>query len=617
MVYLEEFSRWKISADQSLVYFQQLNFSEVQRSNRGACVAIRFKNIGVAPLPPADEGTADEDAARVNEPTTEPAVADIVNEEPSTADKVDDIIDQVFTDTAQIIVDEEDQVVRTSVVTASDTDEEVESMDVGAAGGDQQVQFSVEEPEDMEMNDELIDADEKMSLDEIILTIPAELPLPSSEREVTKITIGTEIKIPGVDEKTWEGYSAVHLKVIDMLSDLLYFVLEELKQQAVAHRIRWTRPCCSILFEGRLTTHRNIPAYTIFEVSSQRQYDDTLPLVSDFFKLLKKRWGDVCLEAVEFCSSRRLLPVGSLNFCRALAVVEPDSSFDYRQPTVFALRFSQFCTVYIQYSLFNRLTTADISSFVASIASERTVLRNVQIAQNTVSVAPIVQLIDEPSSSDSTSDDISMDFADQDTAAAASISLPAAPIPDVTKALNQLRASIDQIRERDDGGAKHKDTLLLHLHDFEKQLQSSHKQLGTQIVTTGLDVVDVRRVVRETHQELNAKINSLDEQVAATRHDLLDFSTQAQQTLNIISNQLSELVAYINRGGNDKKGEVVSSSRPQPPPDDQIRGSGNPGGGGDIPQRDIDNAQRTILERLMSADRAREREKRSKSRSGS
>ncbi|KZV35268.1 hypothetical protein F511_39228 [Dorcoceras hygrometricum] len=56
------------------------------------------------------------------------------------------------------------------------------------------------------------------------------------------------------------------------------------------------------------------------------------------------------------------------------------------------------------------------------------------------------------------------------------------------------------------------------------ELQSSHKHLGTQLVTTGLDVVDVRRVVRESHQELNARINSLDEQVAATRNDLFEFS---------------------------------------------------------------------------------------------
>ncbi|KZV34253.1 hypothetical protein F511_21738 [Dorcoceras hygrometricum] len=151
-------------------------------------------------------------------------------------------------------------------------------------------------------------------------------------------------------------------------------------------------------------------------------------------------------------------------------------------------------------------------------------------------------------------------------------------------------------------------------------IKSSHKQLTTQIASNALDVVDVRRVVRENHQELNAKVTSLEEQVAATRHDLLDFSSQAQQTLNVITDQLSELVAYINRGGNDRKGEVSSS---RPPPDNQNRGSGNTGGGGDtvrptdIPQRDIDNAQRTILERLMSADRARERERRSKRRSGS
>ncbi|KZV42590.1 dystroglycan-like [Dorcoceras hygrometricum] len=560
----------------------------------------------------------DATAEKIDEPVAEPSAdvetsvgesiepaVEVPAEEtrPSSADDVDFIIKQWFDLPYDDLIARWDA--ERPVVTASDTDEEEETMDVGAAGGDQQVQFSMEEPEGMEISDELIDADEKMSLDEIIMTIPAELPLPAWE--VTMITTSKDIQIPGVDEKTWylaslqqipvaakgkeplqlkdpikddsyfakeelvlsweeaesmgvalqrkmyiilkyrallvrkyldgwianfvpgEGDSAVHLKVINMLSALLSFVLEELKQQGVAHRIRWARLCCSTLFEGRLTSHHVIHAHTIFVVSSQRQYDDTLPPV-EFFKLLKKKWGDVCLEAVEFCASKRLLPVGSVNFCRALAVTEPDSSFDYQQPTVFALRFSQIFTVYIQYSLFSRLTTEDISSFVAAIASERIVLRNVQIAQTTVSVASIVQLLDEHSFSDSSSDAISMDSTAHDTATTASISLPAAPSPDISEALNQLRASIDEIREQDDG-AKHKDTILLHLHDFEKQvtarldaqdrvlgelrrdsndqrnllsleLQSSHKQLGTQIVTTGLDVVDVRRVVRETHQEL-------------------------------------------------------------------------------------------------------------------
>ncbi|KZV44260.1 hypothetical protein F511_10379 [Dorcoceras hygrometricum] len=234
--------------------------------------------------------------------------------------------------------------------------------------------------------------------------------------------------------------------------------------------------------------------------------------------------------------------------------------------------------------------------------------QHVQLSSSLVFESPIVQIEQSAAFADTDeqmdidlSDDSSLHFDDND-AAAASISLPDAPIPNVTEALAQLRASIEQISERDDG-AKLKDTLLLHLYDFERQvtarldaqdrvlgalrkdsndqrnlmsldIKSSHKQLSTQIANTDLDVVDVRRVVREHYLELNAKINSLDEQVAATRNDLLEFSAQAQQTLNIITDQLSELVAYINRGGNDKKGEVGSSRGPQPPPEDQNRGSG-------------------------------------------
>ncbi|KZV45365.1 hypothetical protein F511_09022 [Dorcoceras hygrometricum] len=128
--------------------------------------------------PPADEGadeeTADGDAAVVNELASGQAVADTVNKELSTADDVDVIIEQVLADTAQIIVDEEDQALgegnqpagtakepqwfdlpyddliarwdaERPVVTACDTDEEEGTMDFGAAGGVQHVQFSEEE----------------------------------------------------------------------------------------------------------------------------------------------------------------------------------------------------------------------------------------------------------------------------------------------------------------------------------------------------------------------------------------------------------------------------------------------------------------------------------------
>ncbi|KZV30661.1 hypothetical protein F511_43543 [Dorcoceras hygrometricum] len=84
------------------------------------------------------------------------------------------------------------------VVTASDTDEEIETEraveeDLEMSDGEQGVDKQV---------DELIDADEKMSLEDILMSIPVDVPLPSVGIEITKITIGKEIKIPGVDEKT-------------------------------------------------------------------------------------------------------------------------------------------------------------------------------------------------------------------------------------------------------------------------------------------------------------------------------------------------------------------------------------------------------------------------------
>ncbi|KZV26403.1 MFS general substrate transporter [Dorcoceras hygrometricum] len=471
-----------------------------------------------------------------------------------------------------------------------------------------------------------------------------------------------------------QGSSAVDLKVIDLLSDLHLFVLEELREQTLAYGLKWTRTCCSKIVEGcprdrgaiiaRTNTNTpstcwlrtmirvdgvwvvepfcdqwvKIPRPVVFtEVSKQRSFVEFFPTMSEPLRILRKRWADICLEVVGFFASRKLLPVGSQYFCRSLSVVEPVFRVAPRQSPVFAMRVSHFCSVFIDYSLFSWLPTVDITDFLSSIALERTALRRVQRSFAS-SVAPHVQLLDEQSSSSSSSDE-SMNFADS-----TSIYLPAtaSTTPDVTEALNQLRASIDQICERDDG-SKHWDTLLLHLHNFERQviarldaqdrvlgalrrysndqrnllsleLQSSHKQLGTQIVTTGLDVVDVRRMVRESHQELNARINSLDEQVAATRHDLLEFSAQAQQTLNIITSQLSELVAYINRGGDNKKRESSSSRRPLPTSVHQSEGTGDAVRITEPTQADIDNANRAILERIRNEDSLRAERERDRAR---
>ncbi|KZV20900.1 hypothetical protein F511_27769 [Dorcoceras hygrometricum] len=131
------------------------------------------------------------------------------------------------------------------------------------------------------------------------------------------------------------------------------------------------------------------------------------------------------------------------------------------------------------------------------------------------------------------------------------------------------------------------------------------KVVLAQGVTAGADSVEVRKEIKA----LDAKITSLDGQVAAIRNEQLEFQSKIAADILNISTQLGDLVDYI-RGGDAKKGEGSSRRCPLPPPVNQSEGSG-----GDtvrtteITQRDIDNTQRKILERLMAADRQRERER--------
>ncbi|KZV53094.1 putative disease resistance protein [Dorcoceras hygrometricum] len=135
------------------------------------------------------------------------------------------------------------------------------------------------------------------------------------------------------------------------------------------------------------------------------------------------------------------------------------------------------------------------------------------------------------------------------------------------------------------------------------------KVVLAQGVTAGADSVEARKEIKA----LDVKINSLDEQVAAIRSERLEFQTKIAADILSLSTQLGDLVDYI-RGGDAKKWEGSSSRRPLPPPVNQGEGSENRTSGDtvrttEIAHRDIDNAQRDILERLMAADRQRERER--------
>ncbi|KZV27836.1 hypothetical protein F511_39014 [Dorcoceras hygrometricum] len=75
-------------------------------------------------------------------------------------------------------------------------------------------------------------------------------------------------------------------------------------------------------------------------------------------------------------------------------------------------------------------------------------------------------------------------------------------------------------------------------------------------------------------EELDAMRKEVQDQKAAITNYLLEFHVEAHENFQTLSTQLSEIIAYINRGRDDKKGEGSSSRGPQPPNDQSRPGSG-------------------------------------------
>ncbi|KZV58002.1 hypothetical protein F511_44015 [Dorcoceras hygrometricum] len=736
-------------------------------------------------------------------------------EEPrcSSADAVDLIIQQVLdetraadapADTTEPAVTEEknwfdlpyDDLVKQwaaerPVVTASDTeDEDIATVDVAPADEVQQVQ-DFEAPISAE---DVLSADEKTSLDDILLSILVDIPLPSTCMEVTKIKMGQAIKIPGVTKWTWflkhlpripaddkgkdvlvekdpvkgnpakehyflicadidllvdlrakvidevakflhyfslkklatinfeemykkeeqvlswgetespqeaiqrqfyillkyrtilvwkfleawranfapgQGSSAVDIQVIELLADLHLSLLEDLAKEARILGLTWTKPCCSLVFEGsprdrgaviaRNNTNTRslcwirtmimvdgvwtvepcadkwvkIPRKVVStEVPLQRQYDDTLPTMSVFFKLLRKRWADVCLEAVEFCA-QRLLPVGSIRSCRSLQLSESVSSFAPNQPTVFAVRVSQFCFVFVDLSLFSWLPSTDISEFLSSIALDRTILRSVQRSQDSFAVAPSVQLsLEQHQSSSSSSDSSSSLHFDQTDINATASSQPTISLDlsavfadfqaalseqiftsqsDISSRMHKLEQSVcDSLRDQADifkslsQGARQEVRTLDDVHTL--RFNEFRKNVLTQNATIFQGLADVRQVVDAVNAKVDImakRINDIQKDAEATKealsHQLLEFQSSAQENHNVIHAQLSEIVAYIHRGSADKKGESGSRGL-QKPASIQKEGSAlTPS----FEQR-VQMAQRRVVQTVLDADANRE-----------
>ncbi|KZV24832.1 hypothetical protein F511_34417 [Dorcoceras hygrometricum] len=245
------------------------------------------------------------------------------------------------------------------------------------------------------------------------------------------------------------------------------------------------------------------------------------------------------------------------------------------------------------------------------------------------------------SSSDSQMNFDTTDFPLDDTTEAQT-SLPAATV----EAIDDLRAFIlqridesnsailsklhtlerclrDALHDQDDKARKLINSVCQDAHtisDVQKiPLNDVKKIVLAQGVTAGADSLEIRKEFKA----IDAKINSLDGQVAAIRSEHLEFQAKISTDLLSLSTKIGDLVDYI-RSGDAKKGEGSSSRRPLPTPIHHSEGTGDAVRLTEPTQAEIDNANRAILERMrnedsLRAERERDRARRERrlSRSGS
>ncbi|KZV28720.1 aspartate aminotransferase, chloroplastic [Dorcoceras hygrometricum] len=225
-------------------------------------------------------------------------------------------------------------------------------------------------------------------------------------------------------------------------------------------------------------------------------------------------------------------------------------------------------TVFVQNSLFIGLSITDIRSFVSSIVFERTALRDVQssfvpVASQNVQLAfsSVVEDednqmdIDQRLASPTTTADSSMNFIDNDILLGDDATSNQPSLPTVA---TNLSTYLDDFR-----------TLLWQRLDAQSE--------------------DIRHI-GDSHNDVLSRLTTLDK---GLRDALLQ---QGEYFRKLIQN--------VRQDGRTLDDGEVSSSRPQPPPDDQNRGSSNTGG---------DNVRTTDIVDRFSGSMSREGQSRGRS----
>ncbi|KZV35285.1 hypothetical protein F511_21301 [Dorcoceras hygrometricum] len=409
--------------------------------------------------------------------------------------------------------------------------------------------------------------------------------------------------------------TTIDLKVLELLTVAYHFALKVLLRQVQEHKLEWTRPSNSLLFEG------NNIVRSYFIPRNHRTI---------FSRSVHDRWAEVCVGVVQFSLIGSLSSAHTINRCRDIVgplIDIEEISIGFRglfQRGLNTNSFAIFLDVFVEQPE-GQVLSEDESSSDVSIVYRSPSLD----AEPSVQTSPVVDIISVPTESacltprnsdislpsphQSSSSASSMNFSyeilqDDDTAVkqilesssadvASQTSLPAAPTTDVAESFTELQASLSRIFINHEKASRRlgdsQSEILFKIDHLEKtffdaltQQDLAFRSLIKSVRQEAQNQADITSIELKSFRAQNVFLmidladtrKEVQELKAAFSNDILDFCAQAQENYNNLTTQLSELVDYINQGGNDKNGE--SSSRgPQPPPDDGDRsGSGGSDG---------------------------------------
>ncbi|KZV42874.1 hypothetical protein F511_17478 [Dorcoceras hygrometricum] len=353
--------------------------------------------------------------------------------------------------------------------------------------------------------------------------------------------------------------------ICDMLSALHRVVLEELRTQMQVHGLTWERTCYSSLFEGdkrdrgAVIARSNTSTRSLCWLRTKIMVNGSWVIqeANDLWKRLPKKTVPLTIELSRQRQFDDTLapPVGTFNWCKILAVVSNEEVRDVTvDQTEFCGTFRRGLDVQIvlSYSSSSSSCSRELMDFhVNSPSNEET------------SVTQFDSLVDPPVGTNTPVDQIS---------------LPTAPTTYAVESFTALRASISRIFVNHEKASRRlgdsQSEILFKIDHLEKTFvdaltqqdlafrslfKSVRQEAQNQAEITSIELKVVRAQNVALMTDLADTRKEFQELKADFSNDILDFRAQAQENYNTLTTQLYELVDYINRGGNDKKGE--SSSR--------------------------------------------------------